>query len=55
MIMEYCELLHKNGLSVLEIQEWLIDVNLAVIYFLTNFCIKKNSKNNVRAPHIQIF
>ena len=31
MIMEYCELLHQNSLRLLEIQEWLIDVNLAII------------------------
>ena len=44
MIMDYCESLPKNGLSLLEIKEWLIDVNLAIIHLLTNFCIKKNSQ-----------
>ena len=45
MIMEYCELLNQNKLSLLEIQEWLIDVNLAITYLLTHFDIKKNSQN----------
>ena len=45
MIMEYCELLNQNNLSLLEIQEWLIDVNLAITDLLTNFYIKKNSQN----------
>ena len=31
MILEYCELLHPNSLCLLEIQEWLIDVNPAII------------------------
>ena len=44
MIMEYCELLNQNNLRLLEIQEWLIDVNLAITYLLTNFYIKKNSQ-----------
>ena len=59
MIMEYCELLIQNNLSLLEIQNWLIDVNLAIIYLLTNFYIEKNSQNyfNFYVPslHIQIF
>ena len=57
MIMEYCELLNQNNLSLLEIQEWLIDVNLAITYLLTNFYIKKNSQNNfyVRSLRIQMF
>ena len=38
--MEYCELLHQNSLGSLEIQERLIDVNLAITYLLTNFYIK---------------
>ena len=40
MIMEYCELLNQNNFSLLEIEEWLIDVNLAITYLLTNFYIK---------------
>ena len=59
MIMEYCELLNRNKLSLLEIQEWLIDVNLAISYLLTNFYIKKNSQSYctfyVQSLHIQIF
>ena len=59
MIMEYCELLNKNNLSLLEIQDWLIDVNLAITYSLTNFYIKNNSQNDcnfyVRSLNIQIF
>ena len=57
MIMEYCELLNQNNLSLLEIQKWLIDVNLAITYLLTNFYIKKYSQNYfyVRSLHIQIF
>ena len=59
MIMEYCELLNKNNLGLLDIQEWLIDVNLAITYLLTNFYLKKNSRNYfnfyVRSLHIQIF
>ena len=39
VIMEYCELLNQNNLSLLEIQEWLIDGNLAVTYLLTNFLL----------------
>ena len=39
MIVEYCELLNQNNLSLLEIQEWLIDVNLAITYLLTNFYV----------------
>ena len=45
MIMEYCEVLNQNNLSLLEIQEWLIDVNLAITDLLTNFYTKKNSQN----------
>ena len=37
MIKAYCELLYQDSLSLLEIQEWLIDANLATIYLLTNF------------------
>ena len=59
MIMEYCELLNQNKFSLLEIQEWLIDVNLAITYLLTHFDIKKNSQNYcffyVRLLHIKIF
>ena len=57
MIMEYCESLNQNNLSLLEKQEWLIDVNLAITYLLTNFYIKKNSQNYfyVRSLHIKIF
>ena len=44
MITEYCKLLNQNNLSLPEIQEWLIDVNLAITYLLTNFYIKKNSQ-----------
>ena len=45
MIMEYFyELLHQNSVCLLEILEWLIDVNLAITYLLTNFYIKKNSQ-----------
>ena len=35
MIMAYCELLNQNNLSLLEIQEWLIDVNLIITYLLS--------------------
>ena len=35
-------ILNRNKLSLLEIQEWLIDVNLAIKYLLTNFYINKN-------------
>ena len=38
--MAYCELLYQNSLCLLEIQEWLIDANLAIIYLLTNFYIE---------------
>ena len=59
MIMEYCELLNQNKLSLLKVQEWLIDVNLAITYLLTNFYIKKNNQNYCnfysRSLHIQIF
>ena len=30
MIMEYCELLYKNDLSLFELQERPIDVNVAI-------------------------
>ena len=56
--MKYCELLNKNK-SLLGIQEWLIVVNLAIKYLLTNFYIKKNSQNCCnfygRSLNIQIF
>ena len=59
MIMGYCALLNQYNLSLLEIQKWLTDVNLAITYLLTNFYIKKNSQNHfniyVRKLHIQIF
>ena len=59
MIMEYCELLHHTSFGLLEIQEWLIDVNLATLYLLTDFYIKKNSQNYcnfyVRSLNIQTF
>ena len=59
MIMKYCELLNQNNVSLLEIQEWFIDVNLAITYLLTNFYNKKNRQNYfnfyVRSLHIQIF
>ena len=45
MIMEYCELLNQNKLSLLEIQEWFIDINLAITYLLINFYIKNNCQN----------
>ena len=39
-----CKLLHLNSLSLLEIQEWLIDENQDIVISLsTNFFIKKNS------------
>ena len=44
MIMAYCELFYQNGLSLLKIQKWLIDANLAIIYLLSNFYIKNNSQ-----------
>ena len=44
MIMGYCELFNQNKLSLLEIKEWLIDVNLAITYLLTNFYIKRMVK-----------
>ena len=59
MIMEYCELLNQNKLSLLEIQKWPIGVNLTITYLLTNFYIKKNCQNYcnfyVRSLHIQTF
>ena len=42
--MEHCQLLNQNKVSLLEIQEWFIDVNLAITYLLTNFYIKENSQ-----------
>ena len=58
MIMEYCELLHRNSLGLLEIQEWLFGLNLAATYLQTNFYIRKKSqmyyKIYVRSIHIQI-
>ena len=45
MIMAYCEILHQSSLRLLEIQGWLIEVNLAIVYVPTNFIIKKNSQN----------
>ena len=59
MMMKYCKLLNQNNLSLLEIQEWFIDVNLAITYLLPNFYVKKNSQNYfniyVRSLHIQMF
>ena len=40
--MAYCELLKQNCLSLLEMQDWLIESNLAII--LTNCYIKKGVK-----------
>ena len=45
MIMAYCDLLLHNNLSLLEILGWLIDVNLAIVYLMTNFFFKENSPN----------
>ena len=45
--MEYYESLPQNSFDLLEMQEWLIDVNLAITYLLTNFYIKKNSQKNI--------
>ena len=39
--MAYCELLHQNSLSFLEILGWLIDVNLAIVFTPTNFSSKR--------------
>ena len=51
MIMEYRELLHHTNFGLLEIQERLIDVNLATINLLTNFYInKKCHKHVTNAP-----
>ena len=41
MIMAYCDLLLHNNLSLLEILGWLIDVNLAIVYLMTNFSLKR--------------
>ena len=41
--MAYCEVLFQNSLSLLETLRWLIDVNLDIVYILTNFFIKKKS------------
>ena len=58
MIMEYCELVHQDSLSLLEM-EWLIEVNLAIIYLLTIFYIQNNSDNYckfyVRSLQVQIY
>ena len=35
--MAYCELLLQNSLSLLVLLEWLIDMNLAIVYLLANF------------------
>ena len=43
--MAYCDLLLHNNLSLLEIIGWLIDVNPAIVYLMTNFFFKKNSQN----------
>ena len=37
----------ENSLSLLEIQEWLIDANLAFMYLLTNFYINKTNASPV--------
>ena len=60
MIMASCELLHQNSLNSLEILGWLIDVNLDIVYLLTNLFIKNEYKNKychfyVRQLNIQIF
>ena len=39
--MEYYELLHQNSRGLIEIQERLSDMNLAIAYLLTNFDKKK--------------
>ena len=41
MIMAYCDLLLHNNLSLLEILGWLIDVNLAIVYLMINFFLKR--------------
>ena len=38
------ELLHQNSLSLLEILGWSIDVNLAIVYLLTNFFLFYNKE-----------
>ena len=43
--MEYCELLNQNKISLLEIHEWLIYVNLAITYLLTKLYINRIVKN----------
>ena len=43
--MAYRELLLKNSLSLLALLEWLIDLNLAIVYLPANFFIKMNSQN----------
>ena len=49
----------EHLVCLLEIQEWLIYVNLAIICLLTNFYIKNESQNYcnfyVLSQHIQIF
>ena len=47
MIMAYCDLLLHNNLSLLEILGWLIDVNLAIVYLMTNFFVKENSQTKL--------
>ena len=46
MVMAYCEVMHQNSLSKLEILELIIDVNLANMYLLTSFYFKNNSQNH---------
>ena len=46
MIMEYCELLHKNDLSLFELKERSIDVNIAIIQYCSFY---------LRSLYIQIF
>ena len=41
VIIAYCELLHQNILSLLEILGWIIDVNLAIVYLPTNLFINR--------------
>ena len=43
--MAYCDLLLRSNLSLLEILGWLIDVNLAIVYLMTNFLFIENSQN----------
>ena len=39
MTVAYCELLLQNSLSLLEKLGWLFDMNLAIVYLLTNLFI----------------